>query len=115
MDERYLLTAARYIELNPVRAKLIDKPEKYKWSSALAHISGSDDELVKVKPLLEMVEDWKEFLTAPVTNKELEELRRHENTGRPLGNESFMKKMEGLLGRFLGFRKPGPKSKAKVN
>lgn len=115
MDEQYLLTAARYVELNPVRAKLVDKPEKYKWSSALAHISGCHDELVKVKPLLEMVEDWKEFLAVPVTNKELQELRRHESTGRPLGSESFIKKMESLLGRFLGFRKPGPKSKARVN
>ena len=43
MDEKYLLCAARYVELNPVRAKLVDKPADYKWSSALAHISGDDD------------------------------------------------------------------------
>jgi hypothetical protein len=43
----------------------------------------------------------------------MEELRRHENTGRPLGSESFIKKIEKLIGRVFGFKKPG--RKAKVN
>ena len=43
MDEKYLLSAARYIELNPVRAKLAADPRKYPWSSAEAHIKGCDD------------------------------------------------------------------------
>jgi putative transposase len=113
MDEQYLFCAVRYIELNPVRAGLVDKPEAYKWSSALAHLSGNDDKLVKVKPLLEMAEDWEEFLNTPINAKELEELRRHENTGRPLGSEGFIRRIERLLGLVLSFRKPGPK--AKVN
>jgi putative transposase len=115
MDEKYLLTAARYVELNPVRAKLVENPEDYRWSSALAHVTGNDDELVRVKPLLEMVDNWKEFLANTVTNSELEEMRHHENTGRPLGGENFIKKIERFLGRFLGFKKPGPKPKVKAN
>ena len=115
MDEKYLLCATRYVELNPVRAKIVNKPEDYRWSSALSHISGDDDRLVRVKPLLEMVDNWKEFLTNPVTNSELEEMRHHENTGRPLGSENFIRKIERFLGRFLGFRKPGPKPKARTN
>lgn len=62
MDENYLLAAARYVELNPVRAELTKEAEKYPWSSAAAHISGRDDRLVKVEPLLEIVKDWKLFL-----------------------------------------------------
>jgi putative transposase len=38
MDDNYLLQAARYIELNPVRAGLVDRPEDYPWSSAASHI-----------------------------------------------------------------------------
>jgi len=57
MDERYLLAAARYVELNPVRAEFVEKPEVYSWSSAAAYISGRDDVLVKVSPLLAMVKD----------------------------------------------------------
>ena len=43
LDEPYLLTAARYIELNPVRAGLIETPSRYRWSSAAAHVRGKDD------------------------------------------------------------------------
>jgi len=50
MDEDYLLAACRYVELNPVRAKMCARPEEYRWSSARAHMSGKDDGLVKVNP-----------------------------------------------------------------
>ena len=40
MDEKYLLACVRYIEMNPVRAGLVAKPEEWPWSSVLAHISG---------------------------------------------------------------------------
>ncbi len=39
LDEPYLLAAARYVELNPVRARLTTAPSKYRWSSASAHIN----------------------------------------------------------------------------
>ena len=58
MDEQYLLVTARYIEMNPVRAGIVKKPEKYKWSSAKAHIHREDDILVKVGPLLDIIPDW---------------------------------------------------------
>ena len=51
MDESYFLTAARYVELNPVRAKIVTRAEDYPWSSASAHLSGKNDILVEVAPL----------------------------------------------------------------
>ena len=62
MDERYTLAAARYIELNPVRAGMVERPQDYPWSSAQAHIRGRDDGLVKVQPLLSSMGDWAAFL-----------------------------------------------------
>ena len=109
MDEQYLYVAARYIELNPVRAGLVDRPEEYEWSSARAHLKGKDDTLVTVKPLLEMIEDWSSFLSAGVNADDLELFRKHERTGRPLGSKSFINKIESLLGRILHRLKPGPK------
>ena len=50
LDERYLLTAARYVELNPVRAGLVEAPTRYRWSSAAAHARGQDDGVVTVAP-----------------------------------------------------------------
>lgn len=113
MDERYLLTAVRYIELNPVGAGLVEDPAAYLWSSARAHIEGRDDRLVSVSPLLEMVGDWKEFIGALSESADYEELRRHERTGRPLGDESFIERLEALLKRRLQRGKPGPKGPRK--
>ena len=59
LDKPYLLTAARYIELNPVRAGLIESPSRYRWSSAAAHLRGQDDALVKVRPLNRLVPNWR--------------------------------------------------------
>lgn len=109
MDERYLLTVARYVELNPIRAGLADRVEQYPWSSALAHIKGRDDELVTVSLLRDMVGDWRDFLAEDVSAQEVEKLRRHERTGRPLGSDGFIAKLEKQLNRLLQKQKPGPK------
>ena len=85
MNERYLLAAARYVERNPVRARLVVRPEVYRWSSAMAHLQGRNDVLVKVKPLLEMVGDWQAFLATDDGAEEVHLLRRHQYTGHPLG------------------------------
>ena len=113
MDERHLLAAARYVELNPVRARLADKPWRWAWSSAKAHCRGKDDALATVTPGLEIVGDWKGFLSVPASVAERETIRRHERTGRPLGDDAFLAKVERLLHRPLRPAKRGPKPKAK--
>jgi putative transposase len=85
MDEEHLVAAARYIELNPVRAGLVKKPDEYKWSSGLAHLQGKDDSLVKVAPLSAIVSNWQDLLKTDLTEDEKETIRRHERTGRPAG------------------------------
>jgi putative transposase len=110
LDEVYLLTASRYIEMNPVRARLVKSPEKYPWSSAFAHLNGQDDYLVRVKPLLEIVENWQTFLSRPLHGSELLKIKRHERTGRPLGSPQFIDHLERKLKLGLQRKKPGPKS-----
>ncbi len=111
MDEPYLLAAARYVELNPVRAGLATAPSDYPWSSARAHLAGHDDALAEVSPLLAMASDWRRLLCSAVGEEELRALRRRERTGRPLGDEEFMVRLEQHLGRVLRRQKPGRKSK----
>ena len=53
LDQRYLLACTKYVELNPVRAELVKKPENWHCSSAGPHIKRKDDRLVKTKPLLD--------------------------------------------------------------
>ena len=112
MDQSYLFVATRYIEMNPVHARLVKSPEKYPWSSAFAHLSGYDDRLVKTKPLLEIVGDWETFLFDPLSGNEFGDLKRHEKTGRPLGGPDFISKLENDLNRSLKRLKPGVKSRA---
>jgi putative transposase len=112
MEEKYLFACTRYIEFNPVRAGLVKNPEEWKWSSAGPHIKKKNDILVKTKPLLEMVKKpWKDFLSNDIHSSEIDLLKKHERTGRPLGTDSFIEKMEFLLNRKLRLQKPGPKKR----
>jgi putative transposase len=109
LDEEYLLTAVRYVELNPVRAGLAERAWRYPWSSAGAHVRRKDDVLVTVKPMLERVPDWRKYLANELDSTDMEILRRHLRTGRPLGSPRFVKRLEARLGRKLTPEKPGPK------
>jgi len=109
LDQDHMLAAARYVELNPVVEGLANKPERYAWSSARAHLKGRDDLLVKVSPLLKLVPDWRKFLSKRVDDEEIMLLRKHERTGRPLGSDTFLTKLEKRLKRSLRPQKPGPK------
>jgi REP-associated tyrosine transposase len=116
MDEDYLLACTRYIENNPVRAKLVGRAEPWAWSSAGAHISGKNDKLVNVAPLLSIISgDWGDFLAEPISSAEMDDIRKHEQTGRPLGEVTFVPHLEDLLGRRLRPRKPGRKPKKSDN
>ena len=110
LDEAHLIAAARYVELNPVRARLVRVPGEYLWSSAAAHIAGQNDDLVKVAtPLLGMVKDWSAFLAEETATEQVELLRLHERTGRPLGSDEFIGHLEKTIGRSLRRKRPGPK------
>ena len=114
MDEPHLLACLRYIENNPVRAKLVKQPEQWPWSSASAHIKAENDILVKVSPALSIVQDdWKSFLSEAESFEQIETFRKHERTGRPLGSASFVQILEQKLDRILKPQKPGRKPKPK--
>ena len=113
LDEQYLLAAVRYVELNPVRARLVEWPWQYAWSSAAVHARKRDDVLVKVKPMLGRVADWREYLSTEPGSTDTEILRRHMRTGRPLGSPDFLESLEAKVGRILVPRKRGPKPQSK--
>jgi putative transposase len=113
MDERHLLAAARYVERNPVRARLCVRPQEWPWSSATAHLAGGDDALVTVRPRLELVPDWEAFIGGADDERLHERLRGHASTGRPLGSDAFIDSLERLLARALKRKKPGPKTQAR--
>ncbi|MBO6560633.1 MAG: transposase [Nisaea sp.] len=117
LDYAHLLAAARYVELNPVRARLAARPEDWRWSSARAHLGltapGMETAADRILDgsLPEAVGNWRQFLAGGLAAEQADALRRHERTGRPLGSDGFLKTLERCLGRVLAKRKPGPKPK----
>ena len=78
-------------------------------AEARAHLAGKDDRLARVAPLAEMVEDWREYLAAGSPAETGDILRGHERTGRPLGDDGFIDRLEGMLGRALRKLRSGPR------
>ena len=109
MDEAHAYAAARYIELNPVRAAMVERPEDWPWSSARAHLGGAADGLTETGALGIPARDWPAFLASGLEDDTLEAIRGGERTGRPLGGDDFVAELEAATGRRLARQKPGPK------
>ena len=62
VEDDAILATARYIEMNPVRAGLVEAPEEYEWSSAGFHVNGTFDVLARGGPFRDLEHDWKFFL-----------------------------------------------------
>jgi putative transposase len=114
MDEEHLANAARYVSLNPVRARLVERAHEWRWSSVAAHLAGEDDRLVRVAPVLERYGDFAAFLAESADDEAAwRRLRMSESSGRPLGGDAWLAAIEARTGRQLRPRKRGPKPKEK--
>ena len=121
-SERYFLTCMRYIELNPVRARMVANAGDYCWSSYRANAAGKRDAALQLHPLyLAINEDpekrlrlYADFVDKAVTSDELETLRDSLQTGRPTGSDAFAEQVEQMSGRRVIKRLAGrPKSPSK--
>lgn len=106
LDQSYLYAAVRYVESNPVRAKIVKYAWDYKWSSAAYHMGMTkSDILVTDTDILKDIDNWRMFLLG--TEKDLDVLRQKTRTGRPCGDSGFLAQAERLTKRFLRPRKAG--------
>ena len=112
MDEDYFWRALRYTELNPVRAGLVRFAWEWPWSSALAHVTGIDRTGLLNMDIWRARFDgnqWKSFLEAGLNSTgDLDHIRLATRTGRPLGSDDFVRRLEELTGRLLRPKKRGP-------
>ena len=112
--EKYLWTVARYIEQNPVRAKIVKKAEDYPYSSAKAHIQGLQDEILgKALFKSRQMEDYVELMKAGIKDEEINNIRNHTRSGHPIDSESFIMKMERKLDRIFTVMPRGRPKKGK--
>jgi REP-associated tyrosine transposase len=112
LDEEHFWAAIRYVERNPVRARMVDRAEDYPWSSAAAHCDQCEDWLLdSAWTCIPTIVDWAGWLTEDNEENLNSRIRGHTLTGRPCGGDAFVQDAERLLRRRLAPKKPGPKPK----
>ena len=111
LDESHLMNAVRYVEQNPMRAKMVEDPADYRWSSAAAHCKGTDDLWLDVEPPPFEIPDWRDWLNAGSDPKADERIRECSRKGLPCGDSNFVRQIEGRTNRDFTRKKPGPKPK----
>ncbi|MGH8147756.1 MAG: transposase [Rhodanobacteraceae bacterium] len=119
-SDRYLMTVYRYIELNPVRAAMVERPEQHRWSSVHANLGLIDDPLVTPHPrFLALHADrtaradiYRQWLQRAIRQDDLDRIRAHLQQQRALGNERFQAMVEKALGRPARARPRGRPKRA---
>jgi putative transposase len=109
MDGAYLAAALRYVSLNPVRARLVDRARDWRWSSARAHLRGRNDGLTALAPVRARFPRFADLLASAPEDDLFDRLRAAESIGRPLGDDRFLSRLERRTGRILKPGKRGPK------
>jgi putative transposase len=116
VDPARLGSVMRYVELNPVRARLAPAAEQFEWSSARAHVGHQDG--AAVLALADWKRCWAPDEWGEILKVELEEtsaIREATYGGRPLGSSQFVEDLEKFLGRRLKRGSPGrPSNKTKA-
>jgi putative transposase len=111
LDEHYLWNAIRYVERNPVRAKMVRRAENYTWSSAAAHCGVQEDTVLTTKVYwrkqFEAIGDWSAWLAEGDLEIEMATIRRNVEKGLPCGSDRFIRKLEKRVGRILQYRPLG--------
>jgi putative transposase len=114
-SDAYLLTCMRYIEMNPVRAEMVNHAGEYKWSSYGANAQGRPDALLSAHPLYtalgpaptERQYAYRELFRNHLDNNVLHEIRDALNHELVLGRSYFKDKIEAIAQRQTRLGLPG--------
>lgn len=113
--DEYLLACSRYIELNPVRAKIVENPRDYPWSSFGFRVEGKYDTLLDEDSVYlglgetkkEREFNYKKCFLDSISNEEIDLMRTATQKGGIIGNKEFIGKISGLSGREVILRAKG--------
>lgn len=114
-SDAYFLICMRYIEMNPVRAAMVEHPGQYRWSSYAANAHGIDNAILQPHALYLALGESPESRQAAYRTgfdsetrlDELELIRACLHSGTPLGCDHFKKKIESVIGSCVGYSKRG--------
>ena len=114
-EDNYFLKVMRYIELNPVRANMVDLPGHYRWSSFCHNIGERDISLIKPHAVYNALGSdagerrvaYQQLFSTCIDPTEVKRIRESWKTGTPLGNDMFREKIEKQLQCKVGSTKRG--------
>jgi len=114
-SEDYFLICMRYIEMNPVRAGMVEHPAQYRWSSYAANAQGIDNAIIQPQELYLSLGKtpearqaaYRELFATAINTDELDLIRASLHSGTPLGNDCFKQEIESVVGFTVGFSKRG--------
>ena len=112
----------RYIELNPVRAGMVERPEDYRWSSYHANGLGKSIRLWTPHSCYtclgastaERAQAYRDLFAAHLESEALTKVRQATSKGMAFGSDRFKEEIERLTGRRMTALKPGPKATGSV-
>jgi putative transposase len=114
-SERYALACSRYIEMNPVRARMVKTPEEYPWSSYRVNALGATRRRLVMMPEYcrlgatddERQSSYRKLFDSLFDNHLLSEIQGSVQSGTPLGSARFRKQIEAMFGRRIGYSTRG--------
>ncbi len=114
-SERYLMTCYRYVELNPVRAKMVSDPAGYPWSSYHHNALGKTNQLIKEHELYLQLGEvpaqrqvvYKSLFDELISQEQAALIQRSTMQDSVLGNDKFRTQIEVMLGRSLAVNSHG--------
>ena len=105
IEDRALSTVLRYVEMNPVRAGMVSRPEDYKWSSARFNCGLVSDDSHMLKPMSwwnnSVYGSWSNFLNIQKVDYDVESLEDSLRRGLPIGSKEFIENLERSTGKYL--------------
>jgi putative transposase len=104
--DTYLLACQRYIELNPVRAAMVDDPAHYRWTSYRANALGQADDLLTPHGVYQSLGNtpkqqqsaYRALFRSELDSEAISDIRLALNQNQPLGNARFMNRIAKAAG-----------------
>jgi len=114
-SERYLLICQRYIELNPVRAKMVDAPEEYTWSSyqqngvgkTIKSLTPHDEYLKLGQSKQSRINNYRDLFSHHISSEQIHHIRECLTHNYPFGDTEFKTQLEQTLEVKIGQLKQG--------